>query len=595
MINPVLDQWEDPERDVELLFACQCMDEMLFSYSLDSYRLRTLDTRLRLEEVSATAAQCLNGSLHMNSFEGVVAEAERSIRDDDTCKTLLGEDWEFLVEQIPSKLSSAPEVRSAQLWANTVGRVLAKSYVGQLKEDLCSLIDEGGRRIAVRSTVSNILVELVAVGYARPWLYRQVRTRFFEKASPSVTGVDDLRVFLDQFAAAQKEYRVVIRAQTARDVSRILDRARLPIGVITPPDVLATEEERTFFETEDDTVFVELANVSALDPVSARAEAEQVVARASAALRLLSHGTEVDLSRDALVYGGDRVHTVSETQESAMHMRPDPPRNRMPRLFHNLVGLVEGEALTAIARTRLREALEFHDNAVAARATENQLLNLWTIIEILTVPPMGQRRLSHMLELLIPALTRRYFIKLLANLNADCQRCVEDAMPGAPAIPRRLPEFVDLILMDSRLEERQELLNASEYRNPLLFNRIGSIHHMLRSTRRSQETLKRHRTRVGWQIERIYRARNLILHEGTTPSYTSRLVENLHDYVDYALDVIVRRLSSKAGPNTIAEVLYEERIAAAAHDHFLKNLEGISDENVRRVVFGTDVAEIVQP
>ena len=44
--------------------------------------------------------------------------------------------------------------------------------------------------------------------------------------------------------------------------------------------------------------------------------------------------------------------------------------------------------------------------------------------------------------------------------------------------------------------------------------------------------MEAHQKKVEWQIRRIYRTRNLIVHSGRSPIFLHALIENAHDYLD---------------------------------------------------------------
>ena len=55
--------------------------------------------------------------------------------------------------------------------------------------------------------------------------------------------------------------------------------------------------------------------------------------------------------------------------------------------------------------------------------------------------------------------------------------------------------------------------------------------------------LERHRQNIEWQLRRIYRARNQILHQGICPSGTRQLIQHLHSYYSLALRNILHDLN----------------------------------------------------
>ena len=67
------------------------------------------------------------------------------------------------------------------------------------------------------------------------------------------------------------------------------------------------------------------------------------------------------------------------------------------------------------------------------------------------------------------------------------------------------------------------------------------------------DRLAAHSRRLRWHIMRIYRNRNLIIHEGENMQYLNALVDNLHFYVDMTLDFIWQKLFD--GFQTIDSIL----------------------------------------
>lgn len=60
---------------------------------------------------------------------------------------------------------------------------------------------------------------------------------------------------------------------------------------------------------------------------------------------------------------------------------------------------------------------------------------------------------------------------------------------------------------------------ADNFKNPKSLNKL----------------LVQHEKKVSWQIRRIYRTRNIIVHSGRPPEFIHTLIENAHDYLDQLL------------------------------------------------------------
>ena len=66
-----------------------------------------------------------------------------------------------------------------------------------------------------------------------------------------------------------------------------------------------------------------------------------------------------------------------------------------------------------------------------------------------------------------------------------------------------------------------------------------------------EKELEADKTRTVWQLDRVYRTRNYIVHTGRTPLAASALVVLLHDFVDVTLGVVVGGLLAEATSTTV--------------------------------------------
>jgi hypothetical protein len=88
---------------------------------------------------------------------------------------------------------------------------------------------------------------------------------------------------------------------------------------------------------------------------------------------------------------------------------------------------------------------------------------------------------------------------------------------------------------------------------PLLRYRIFWLNKQFTNGKSLVKLIKNHMQRVEWQIQRIYRVRNLFVHSGTMPPYTNILVENLHNYLDNMVNYIIDTTISKSTIRSIDE------------------------------------------
>ena len=100
-------------------------------------------------------------------------------------------------------------------------------------------------------------------------------------------------------------------------------------------------------------------------------------------------------------------------------------------------------------------------------------------------------------------------------------------------------KFALLLALDEYADLRTKVIAAlTDY--PLLVFRICNFSDVVFENSKSiYNYLKRHEKRIRWHIMRIYRNRNMIVHNGSYMPYVGMIAENLHFYVDELLDVLV--------------------------------------------------------
>lgn len=121
-----------------------------------------------------------------------------------------------------------------------------------------------------------------------------------------------------------------------------------------------------------------------------------------------------------------------------------------------------------------------------------------------------------------------------------------------PCGVRKICEFV---LLDEFEEKRGNFIQkASDF--PLLAERIQYYNSTLSDTEAVFKFVEKHSERVRWQVMRIYRNRNLIIHNGKSMPYLHLLIENLHSYVDDFLTYAIHSMSEGHDIESMCQELF---------------------------------------
>ena len=108
----------------------------------------------------------------------------------------------------------------------------------------------------------------------------------------------------------------------------------------------------------------------------------------------------------------------------------------------------------------------------------------------------------------------------------------------------------------------------------LLRNRLFELSEMFKKPQNIIQKINLHGTKVEWQIRRIYRTRNLIVHSGRTLPYIDTLIENAHDYLDQAMNMVIELSCSEIQVTTLEQAF---EVAKLDFDEYMMNLESVDE------------------
>jgi hypothetical protein len=227
--------------------------------------------------------------------------------------------------------------------------------------------------------------------------------------------------------------------------------------------------------------------------------------------------------------------------------------------------------------------------ALRSDAEENQILNLWISLESLVPSETKADEVSnieHIVASLIPFLSIGYIERLLHNLCKDLLRwnhvATRHALRAIPGLKftDRLAKLLVLTQFDA-----QRIALENGFRDfHLLRDRFAYFKDILRSPSKVVEALDAHQQRLEWQLRRIYRARNIIVHSGHTPAYTRPLIAHAHDYLDTVLALLTRLASSPKRVHSVSQGFkyvelnyktYYNNLSAKNLEFNVHNIEGL--------------------
>lgn len=227
------------------------------------------------------------------------------------------------------------------------------------------------------------------------------------------------------------------------------------------------------------------------------------------------------------------------------------------KIFENTRNIFTNDNKIAF-REKLTGTFSYVNISRTSLFQEEKYMNLWVALESLARTRMYQDIISNVKQTVPAAMSLRYIYRIVRNYVEDCIRCkIEFDFPNhyidmkQESKQNMVKETIE-VFRSSTLYNI--LLQKSEV-NSLLKYRTETIHDILNDMKILNDKVKNHHNRVEWQIQRLYRIRNEIVHSALQ-NETSLIVyiEHLYDYLSTYIAEIVTSMSERQ-EGTLEETL----------------------------------------
>lgn len=262
------------------------------------------------------------------------------------------------------------------------------------------------------------------------------------------------------------------------------------------------------------------------------------------------------------------------------------------KVFENTKNIFTDDTRITL-REKLTGAFGYVNISRTSLFQEEKYMNLWVALESLARTRMYQDIISNVKKTVPAAMSLRYIYRIVRNYVEDCIRCRVEF------------DFAEHVI-DMKQESKQKMVKETieVFRNPVLYNmllqkcevnsllkyRTETVYAILNDMRVLKEKVKNHHDRVEWQIQRLYRIRNEIVHSALQ-NETSLIVyiEHLYDYLSTYITEIVTCMSERH-EGTIEETL---AIIKDNYDVFIDFMEKNEFHIIEEKVVKTGVIDLI--
>ena len=538
------DNWSTNESVKPFLFFVQSMEEMLFPYGHDSYRVPTLNFHYLCVEIVSSINKIESGIIDKGNMQPLFNELISVFSNDLVAQKLYGNHFDRLfyhkddkgeysqnisqLKKEPGAETSLKEIKKT-LYYLLDDMEIGDKYLKTLQYEIEQLLQidsftakEAERLIGLSRL---LLTELINRGYSQEFVYSQIKETYYSLEHVISDTSLEISTFWEMFSFDKNKYCVTLPLKKT-DIKKLLDHFQ-NVKVSVNSEKMFGDSCRWIIEVE----------IESLDPEIARVEATSLICLFVSLKQCNSHVSKSYHANHAIVKDLTTGKVYNLSSPSALLSRGC---TRSEEQTYTRIGeMIQG--FSAIG-DKMINAINLHSSAMESRNENNQLLNLWTIVEVLIKfeNKNNYSKITQISNTLTTVLNASYIKSLVEQLIFDLQHCCtsfEKILLGVSQGNNDLEKMVALLVLPEYAENKNALINALPC-YPLLQYRIEHYSENFSDRTKIATILSNHRKRIEWQIMRIYRNRNMIVHDGTHFPYIDLIVQNLHFYIDTLMDTI---------------------------------------------------------
>ena len=570
---PNLYYWSEDTKINGLLLFAQSIDEMLFNFTLDSYKAPICNVHFLLFELQNSLVEGKNMKLGTDGIKRYINpigdELCLKISTDSVAKKIIENNYgKNGYKQIMHDIKNWDNYTEYSIFIESLRILFDNNYLDEIQKSLINSIKESDDFIEIRNLSQSYISELLTKGFAQEYIFYNSDSYFFKANSFSDCAKIE-KYLLDFFALFPKEERewvVIIRvSQEFKMISSIFndeDDDFTSFLTNSPKPRKSDYFEKLFLDgnyhglNRDFSCYIQFNKIKALDPHGAKEFAFFELGHYKNLLTYSTHYVQLKWDEIVLIYSSNDDPIVLKPTVSPL------AKNKKFEKYYNLDIFSPDADLSKIcdnkeelifqklkeSQNTLYKSFSMHNSAINSKDTENQFISSWICLEVLLPYYYEGGLIEKFNKVFLPILNRRYIEKLVKNFYQDFDyflngrnEKMEDFFSDFPQIFQSYTDMIKCAALVSIIDQDNDLIEKAKSkigRNPLLKLRLDILHGELRSAQMIKDTISMHNQRLEWQFIRLYRTRNLLTHLGQRTRNLNRLLENLSFYYHTIIDQI---------------------------------------------------------
>ena len=546
--------WPETAQSSRVLFFAQLVRELLSPNTFESNRVYSLDTLSRLKECSALYDDFRGARITKNTLVAPFEEAGWSVCSDPVVLDVM---TTTEIDTLRSELSKKDSLSDQYTAAIYLRNRIQPIYKRHIETQITKILSSDNNKNALRTLTSNYCSHLINIGYSRDYI-SQACFKVFFSSNHSRISHSKVKKFFKYFTG--KYYHYYVYSEVSKDFGKLLSGIGIEIKTVTQKLSRNNALVKSKFQIESRNRYA-LIKTSAMDELAALSEANTTLENIRALAFLNPGAADVVWNQKFYVLRKNKqTGSVCSLPENPIHWL-SPQTSSEPRILkdvrrytNRILSNFESESTERILRSVSTAAFSRNASSV-----ETQLIALWSAVEGLLAEPFENKsRIEHFSDLMVPCICSRHLHRRSIYVYDQMRTMYGNKFNRI--VRRELEEetehykFTKIMMFDEYKSLRVELLQIAK-KNPLAMHRMYQFYTDVKNPKNLYDTITSHEQRVRWQISRIYRVRNSLVHKADKPGYLDSVVLNMFEYYIRMLACLVRSASKSETPSNLDQVV----------------------------------------
>lgn len=544
--------WKEEFEHDGMLYCAQRIEEMLMGYTSHLYKPPVYNSFLLAYEYLYVYNTVQSKSIDFAHLNNVLEEFIDSFSTDIVIKKHFSQEK---IQYFCGKLKGISQAEQRKTMQYLL--LLMENYPNWCVEALKESLQTPREKKKIEKALKSYISMLIGMGYHPQHIYRYCLKLF---KNPEISNMEVFETFFKHFDGVDQEFLVYYPVD--KRVSKFKEILDARLGIEFGRD---EHSKKLRYDGSKHTCLH--VTVTALDVNGAAKRAYENINLFIRYYKFLGNRDEEWCGKKCLVinsdgqseypyFGSDRYFYSKDFDDRTLGINSE----------HIITKLIESARGNDFVK--IDKIIQTHNTALTSPDINNAFLNLWSVLEIISVDLFASdtSKIKQVLNNIVPVLERTRFIRIVEELH--------DYLKGNIS-QQDYSSFLSLISEEGSEEykiacfvglkkyktERKQACDTWLRKYPLIRSRIYMLYDsMLSSKKVYLSEVNRYGQRLIWHIQRLYRVRNSIIHSGEPDNNMVALVEHLHSYVDEVLLDIIIRITRSNSMRTVENVLMDAKV-----------------------------------